>query len=293
MGAHTARAGDLEDLFEARCCGRLVAAAHVCHVHAVGGGDRSAQGGDLAGVGEDPRHVVEPGRQAQRAIREPGSDQRRHLRELRDGRPRGIHAHHGMARGARGDEVAVAERSGAVVRREELGDGAAREGRVGSVDGGEVARRPDAVAGGVGDAVLPGDDGRDALAEERALHITPEDGAVSVGVRTDEARHHETAGGVEHPRTARRADLATAAITPCSTSTAARRGGVPVPSTTSPPRTSSRCGLTGILSIGVSRVYRSGARRPGSRRRDRRRPRCRSRCLRRRPVSAAPDRLAG
>ena len=69
---------------------------------------------------------------------------------------------------------------------------------MGAVDRGEVRARVGAVAGSVGDAVLPGDDGGDALAQQGQLHLGVEHGRVGVGVGVDEAGHDETAARVEH-----------------------------------------------------------------------------------------------
>ena len=260
--AHAAHPDDLRHLGEACRRGGLVPAAHVGDVEPACRGDGCAQRGELTRLGEGTRHVVEPRRQPERPVGEAGFDQPRHVGQLAHGRRRGIHAHHGMSHGSRGYEIAGTERGGSVVGGEQVGDRPACEGRVGSVDRGEVARGPSAVAGGVRDAVLAADDGRHPLPQQRPLRVGSEHRPVGVRVRVDEARNdsRSSASSTRSPAALSRASPISA-ITPSTISTSARWGSAPAPSTT-PPRTSSRSALTGVLSFGGPSILSIAACRP-------------------------------
>ncbi len=192
------RAADADDLVDARGDVRLVATAHVRHVPAPDGGGLGYEGGDLLGRGVQAGDVVEPGREAHRPVRRSLSHERTHGVELLVVGGAVVVAHHLVPDGPGGHERRDVERRRAVVGVEQPGDPAAAVGRVRAVDRGEVPGRVRAVARCRPDAVLPGDDRRDALAQERELHALVEHEGPRVRVRVDEARHDDPVGAVDH-----------------------------------------------------------------------------------------------
>jgi hypothetical protein len=83
-----------------------------------------------------------------------------------------------------------------------------------------------------GAAVLPSYNGSDALRDDGERLGMRVEAVVGVGVRVDEAGGEDEAAGVDDTIGARGLEVATAAMRPPSTRTAARRPGEPVPSMT-------------------------------------------------------------
>ena len=184
---------------------RLVAAAHVRDVHGARLRERLGEDGELLGRGEDSRHVVESGREAEGAGVEPVGHERAHRGRARAGDAASVDRPQTSCRTVpAGTSMPDVQRGRAVVAREQRLDAAAAIGRVRAIDRREVLARVAAVARCVRDAVLSADDGRHALAQQRELHVGIEDEPVDVGVRVDESGHDEPASALDHVRGRRR-----------------------------------------------------------------------------------------
>lgn len=168
-----------------------------------GNQSRRAQGGDLVGVGEQPRHIVETGGEADGAVGDPLRDETLHADEL-VGRRRTPHRPHDLVPdGPRRHQVGDTQRDPPVVPGQEIPDPRTAIGGMAAVDGREVLAREAPVPGGEGDAVLPADHGGDALAQQRELHLRVEDGGVGVRVRVDEPGDDEPTIGLDRRRVVR------------------------------------------------------------------------------------------
>jgi hypothetical protein len=158
--------------------------------------------GELGGVGEAARDVLQPRRHAEGAVGEGVLDQGTHGSQLSRVRGTRLVAHDLGPDGAGGCEVPDVQCGALVVVGQQVGDGAAG-GQVlgaGAVDGAEVAgdRLDGPCRGGrEGDAVLAQQQRRHALAQAGFLHLEVVRAAVRVHVGVHEPGRDVAAGDVD------------------------------------------------------------------------------------------------
>ena len=138
VDAHARFAGNATDLVDARGRIGFVAAAHMRDVDAAGPGDRRTQCRDLLRVREDPRNVIEAGREPDRTLAHSRFDQGDHLRTLRIIGRRLRSPAHLPANGSCGNQVGEVQPRPPVDRGEVSGDAAARIRWMGAIDRREI-----------------------------------------------------------------------------------------------------------------------------------------------------------
>jgi hypothetical protein len=189
--------------------------AHVGGVDAAPFLQRRGDAEQLVEVGEDAGRVAESGGQADGALVERGAHQVGHGGGLRRrDRPRRP-ALDGGAHGAVADQLGDVERQAAALQRRQVaGHVAPGVVEIAVVQHASDLRQQRAVAVEVGRrraAAVAGDDGGDALLEQRRQHravIGLRDHPVAVRVHVDETRRHHPPAAVERSRRRRAGQVA-------------------------------------------------------------------------------------